>query len=156
MPRIITTTFFCLLACLAMAQVNSDSLSSLSRRIDSSSRTYRSHNDSIARAIDSITKRALEQNDSVMRAASMEQMDRNFESFMAERQRQEEKQRRAAYIRIAIGLGFGALFVYSLIRRKKKKKEEEARGGGSVNREWSMVNGEWSLRGGKSSSEPRF
>lgn len=134
MPRIITTTFFCLLASLAMAQIDSDSLSALSRRIDSGTRASRANLDSITRRLDSIRNRAFEYNDSVARAQSMEQMDHNFEAFMAERKRQEEKQRRSAYIRIAIGLGFGAIFVYSLIRKKKKKKEEEARGGNTANK----------------------
>lgn len=129
MPRIITTTCFCLLAFLATAQIDTSSLDSLSRRIDSSTRAYRSHNDSVRRAIDSITNLALQYNDSITRAQSMAQMDRNMEYFLAERKRQEEKQRRAAYIRIAIGLGFGALLVFGLLRRKKQKKEDEARGG---------------------------
>jgi hypothetical protein len=129
MSRIIATTCFCLLACLSMAQIDSDSLDALGRRIDSSSRAYRSHNDSISRAIDSITNRALQYNDSIMRAQSMKQMDRNMEYFLAEQKRQEEKQRRSAYIRIAFGLAMAALLVFSLIRKKKKKKEEEARGG---------------------------
>lgn len=132
MPRIITTTCFCLLACLAMAQINSDSLSSLSRRIDSGTRASRANMDSISRRIDSIRNRALEYNDSITRAQSMEQMDRNFESFMAERQKQEEKQRRNAYIRIAFGLaGFG-LLIFSILRNRKKKKEQEANKGGNV------------------------
>lgn len=122
MPRIITTTCFCLLASLAMAQINSDSLEALQRRIDSSSKAFKAYNDSM-------TKRAMEYNDSIMMAPSLEQMDRNFESFMAERQRQEEKQRRNSYIKIAFGLaGFG-LLIFSFVRNRKKKKEEEARRG---------------------------
>lgn len=122
MPRIITTTCLCLLASLAIAQIDSSSLDSLSRRIDSSTRASKAYNDSLI-------KMGNEYYDSVMSAQTLEQMDRNRDALIATMKEREEQQRRNAYIRIAIGIaGFG-LLIFSFIRNRKRKKEQEARGG---------------------------
>jgi hypothetical protein len=130
MPRFITTICFCLMASLAIAQIDSSSLDSLSRRIHSDNIVSQAYNDSTIRARDSIRKVQL---DSLAQAETIQSStERGLNFWAEENERRRKKQLRNAYLQIALGLaGFG-LLIFSILRNRKRKKEQEAKNGGKV------------------------
>lgn len=116
MLRIITTICFCLLAGLAIAQVDSTRVEDLRREIDSTTRAYQAYADSLQ-----------DIRDSIQMQESLKSMDRNRDALISTMKERDEKQLRGAYIRIALGLAFAGLFIFSIIRNNKRKKQQQAK-----------------------------
>lgn len=116
MLRIITTICFCLLATMAISQVNPTRVEDLRREIDSTTRANKAY-------IDSLNQRR----DSVQMQESLKSMDRNRDALISTMRERDEKQLRGAYIRIALGLAFAGLFIFSIIRNNKRKKQQQAK-----------------------------
>jgi hypothetical protein len=77
---------------------------------------------------DTAAKKMIQYKDSVLKTMESENSshltivnNNNYKAIIELQQRNREKQKKAAYIRIGIGIFFLLLLVYSLVRRKKPK-----------------------------------
>ncbi len=81
--------------------------------------------DSQTKALNESIERNMHYSDSVNTARSNEQMNRNMNSFLAERREQERKQMRQAYWRIGFGVLMMIVLVVGLVRKRKGKVQDD-------------------------------
>src|SRR5438105_3236684 len=88
----------------------------MQKQIDSSMREL----DSMNARINNGYKQTMHTMDSVNNHLEEERNRRSLESFMAMQKKQQAKQKKAAWVRIGLGVFFLGVLVFGLMRRRKK------------------------------------
>ena len=107
--KYVISILLCFTMLASSAQISDRQLKENIAKLDSQTKEL---NESIARN--------MHYSDSVNTARSNEQMNRNMDSFMAERREQERRQMRQAFWRIGFGVLMLVVLVVGLVRRRKK------------------------------------
>lgn len=83
--------------------------------------------DSSTQMLDTLFDNQLKQMQEREMERTMEQNNRNLESFMQMQKEREAKQKRSNWIRLGVGVLFLGVLIFGIMRRKKMAREQNAK-----------------------------